>query len=298
MNSSLDCVPCFLRQSIEAARAATSNTRIHRQIVQDVLRMTAELDFDQPPPVVGQIIHRHVRALTGVKDPYQAAKNRCNRLAMEALPELSKVVQEARDPLLASATCAVAANAIDMGVSSAITDEEVRLALRATPGQPVYGEWEGFRKAAARATDILYLADNSGEIAVDRLVIEALGCKRVTVAVRGAPVLNDATVADAREVNMHELVKVIDNGSDAPGTILTDCSPSFRQRFDHADLIIAKGQGNFETLSDVDGPIAFWFKVKCPIVSRHLGLPVGTHVLLPPDTHRSSHGNPVEAGRP
>jgi hypothetical protein len=93
-------------------------------------------------------------------------------------------------------------------------------------------------------------------------------------------VLNDATLADAREVGMDELVEVIDNGSDAPGTILADCSPSFQERFNQADLIIAKGQGNFETLSSVEGNLVFLLKVKCPVISRHVGLPLGTHALI------------------
>jgi damage-control phosphatase, subfamily I len=289
MNTYLDCVPCFLRQSLEAARNVTEDTRIHEQIVRDVLRMTAELDLNQPPPFVGQAIHRRLRELTGVKDPYQAAKRRFNSLAMEALPELAELVRQAEDPLLAAATCSVAANAIDMGIASAITEAEVRAALRGLPEAPVHGDWEGFLEVAAKATDILYLADNAGEIAVDRLVIEALGAERVTVAVRGAPVLNDATVADAHEVGMDELVRVIDNGSDAPGTILDDCCSSFRKLFDQADLIIAKGQGNFESLSGTGTNIAFWFKVKCPVVGSQVGLAVGTLALLAPTGLRCSH---------
>ena len=282
MNTYLDCVPCFLRQSLEAARSITEDVVVHERIVRDVLRMAAELDLDRSPPFVGQAIHRRLRELTGAKDPYLAAKRRFNSLAMEALPELAEAVRRDEDPLLAAARFAVAANAIDMGVASAISEADVRTALRGLPGQATYGDWEAFLGAAADATDILYLADNAGEIAVDRLVIEALGPARVTVAVRGAPVLNDATMADARQVGMDELVRVIDNGSDAPGTILDDCSTSFRRRFEQADLVISKGQGNFETLSGSGKGIAFWFKVKCPVVAHQVGLPVGTHALLPP----------------
>jgi hypothetical protein len=97
--------------------------------------------------------------------------------------------------------------------------------------------------------------------------------------VRGAPVINDATMADARAVGLHEIVEIIDNGSDAPGTILEDCSEDFRRRFSEADLILAKGQGNFETLSEQPRNIFFLFKVKCPVIAAHVGLPVGTHVL-------------------
>jgi damage-control phosphatase, subfamily I len=282
MNTFLDCVPCFLRQGLQAARGATDDVRVHEQVIRDVLRMTAEMDLARSPPALGQAIHRRIRELTGVEDPYLLAKQRFNALAMEALPELADRVRRAEDPLLAAAGCAVAANAIDMGLAAAITEAEVGAALRGLHGEEAHGDWKGFRNAAAHAKDILYLADNAGEIAVDRLVVELLGTERVTVAVRGAPVLNDATMADAREVGMHLLVPVIDNGSDAPGTILEDCSDAFREHFDRADLIIAKGQGNFETLSDTRGNIAFWFKVKCPLVARQVGLPVGTHALLPP----------------
>ena len=282
MKTYLDCIPCFLRQSLDAARNVTDDRQLHEQILRDVLRMAAELDLERPPPFMGQLIHRRLRELTRVEDPYQAAKHLSNRLALAALPELTTIVQGASDPLLMAVRCAVAANVIDLGASPGITEVEVRTALRDSAHEPVEGEWEWFRQATADAKSILYLADNAGEIAIDRLLIQELGPERVTLVVRGAPVLNDATVADAREVGMHELVEVIDNGSDAPGTILDDCSASFRERFERADLIVAKGQGNFESLSHLEGNIAFLLKLKCPVVSRHVGLPEGVHVLLRP----------------
>jgi uncharacterized protein with ATP-grasp and redox domains len=280
MNTYLDCIPCFLRQSLEAARNVTDEACVHEQILRDVLRMTAGLDFNRPPPFVGQAINRRLRELTGVKDPYQAAKRHFNRLAMDALPELRAAVRQAPDPLLAAATYAVAANAIDMGIASVCTTSEIRAALQGATREALLGDWVEFRSAVAGASDILYLADNAGEIVIDRVFIEELGPERVTVAVRGAPVLNDATVADAREVGLQDVVEVIDNGSDAPGTILADCSDSFRKRFIQADLIIAKGQGNFETLSSAEGNLVFLFKVKCPVIAGHVGLPLGTHVLI------------------
>lgn len=298
MNTYLDCVPCLLRQSLEAARGVTDDVRIHERVVRDVLRMTAELDLDRPPPFAAQAIHRRLRELTGVEDPYCAAKKRFNELALEALPELSERVRRDGDPLRAAAGFAVAANAIDMGVARAVSEADVRSALCGLSGEATHGDWEAFRRAAADARDILYLADNAGEIAVDRLVVEALGPARVTVAVRGAPVLNDATMIDARQVGMTELTRVIDNGSDAPGTILDDCSASFRERFHRADLIIAKGQGNFETLSGAIGSIAFWFKVKCPVVAARCGLPVGTHALLPPTVRAPTRAIALEGRRP
>jgi len=298
MNTYLDCVPCFLRQSLEAARATTEKVDLHERIVRDVLLMTAELRLDRPPALVGQAIHRRLRELTGVNDPYRAAKKHFNRLALEALPELAERVRSDQDPLFAAARFAVSANAIDMGVASALSESDVREALRGLSTEAIHGDWDTFLGAAAAATDILYLADNAGEIAVDRLVVEALGPERVTVVVRGGPVLNDATLDDAREVGLDTLVRVIDNGSDAPGTVLDDCSDSFRRRFHRADLIIAKGQGNFETLSGAGENIAFWFKVKCPVVARELGLQLGTQVLLPPTGRAPASARASEAGKP
>lgn len=291
MNTYLDCVPCFLRQSLEAARAQTSDVRVHEQILRDVLRMTGELELDRPPPFLGQMIHRRLRELTGMADPYGAAKRRYNEMVAALLPELRSAVQQAPDPLLAAARCSVAANTIDLALVATIAEAQVLSVLRRSIHEPLHGDWERFRSLVADASSILYLADNAGEIAVDRLVIEELGPDRVTLAVRGSPVINDATIEDAMEVGMQGVVEVIDNGSDAPGTILSDCSESFRKRFEESDLIISKGVGNFETLSDVDGKIAFLFKVKCPVVSREVGLPVGTHVLVPPVGLRSSRAD-------
>jgi len=149
--------------------------------------------------------------------------------------------------------------------------------------EPFVGDAEQFRQAVNRARSILYLADNAGEIAFDSLLIEQLRAERVTLAVRGSPVINDATIEDAKEVGLDKLVKVMNNGSDAPGTILSDCDENFQQLFQQADLIIAKGQGNFETLSEEPVNIFFLFKVKCLMVASLVGQPIGTQILL--------HGN-------
>jgi uncharacterized protein with ATP-grasp and redox domains len=204
MKTHLDCIPCFLRQTIEAARQITTDTKVHEQLVREMLRMGVDLDLGQAPPLVGQRIRRRLRELTGVKDPYQAAKNRFNRLAMAALPEIAALVRQSPDPLLAAAKFAIAANAIDMGVAAELTDADVCEALLDSANAHFHGDEQKFRDAVAGAKRILYLADNAGEIAVDRLLIEQLGPERVTLAVRGGPVLNDATIVDAAPGNVNE----------------------------------------------------------------------------------------------
>jgi damage-control phosphatase, subfamily I len=208
------------------------------------------------------------------------AKTRLNRIAIELLPKLRTEVQSSGFPLMTAARIAIAGNMLDMGVNGNITEADVRQAVRQALSEPFYGEQELFQQAIAKARSILYLTDNAGEIAFDRLLIEQISPERVTLAVRGAPVINDATLVDARAVGLDEIVEIIDNGSDAPGTLLDDCNQEFRCRFAEADLIIAKGQGNFESLSNQPGNLFFLFKVKCPVAANHIMQPVGTHVLV------------------
>jgi hypothetical protein len=181
---------------------------------------------------------------------------------------------------------------IDMGVNGNLTESDVRRSVSQALTEPLAGEQNGFRQAVAEARSILYLADNAGEIVFDRLLIEQLLPARVTLAVRGAPVINDATVADAKGVGLHEIVGIIDNGSDAPGTILEDCNEDFIRRFKEADLILAKGQGNFETLSDEPRDIFFLF----PVIAARVGLPIGTHVLARSRARLLNSGDYAYAG--
>jgi uncharacterized protein with ATP-grasp and redox domains len=280
MNTSLDCFPCLLRQTLDAARLVSTDTAVHEQIMRDVLSWAGEMDLGQSPPAMAQRIHRRLRAIAGVDDPYREAKDRWNCMAMELIPMLKTKVKSASDPLLMAARVAIAGNIIDMGINSNLMQANVRRAINHTLIEPFFGEQDMFRRAVTKARSILYLADNAGEIVFDRFLVEQISPECVTFVVRGAPVINDATLADARAVGLDKIVEVIDNGSDAPGTILNDCHRDFQRRFAEADLIIAKGQGNFETLSHEPGNIFFLFRVKCPLIADHVNRPVGTQILV------------------
>ncbi len=145
--------------------------------------------------------------------------------------------------------------------------------------QELNGSIEKFKEAVLSANKILYLGDNSGEIVFDRLLIEQLPYDKVTYAVRGYPVINDVTMDDAVATGITKLVTVIDNGSDAPGTILDECSDKFKRVFHDADMIISKGQGNYESLSDSNKNIFFIFKVKCRVVAENTKSALGSMVI-------------------
>jgi uncharacterized protein with ATP-grasp and redox domains len=262
------------------ARIASTDAAIHRQVLREVLLEAAGWDMSLPAPVLSQRVHRRLHALTGIADPYRDAKRRFNELALELLPALRAKVETAADPLQAAVRVAIAGNVIDVGVNGNLCEEYIERSLSQSLASPFAGDLDSFRAAISGAGEILYLADNAGEIVFDRLLVERLPAQRITVAVRGAAVLNDATLADARVAGLDRIARVIDNGSDAPGTILRECSAAFRERFESADVIIAKGQGNFETLVGGPGNIFFLLKIKCPVVAAHTGLDIGTQALI------------------
>jgi len=276
----LDCIPCFVRQALDSARLATDDEKIHEQVVRETLRLAADLDMSQSPPAIGQKIHRLIRELIGNNDPYHELKQRFNRLALRLCAELEERVKSSEAPLEKAVRLAIAGNIIDLGVKTSIAESDIERIIRdCLTADFDSQQLEDFRNAVSRAKRILYLADNAGEIVFDRLLIELLPYEKITVVVKGEPVINDATMEDAEFAGLTEMTEVIDNGSDGPGTILETCSQTFRNRFEDTDLIIAKGQGNYETLSDSDKNIFFILKAKCPVIARDLGCEVGRMIL-------------------
>lgn len=295
MRTSLDCIPCLLRQALEASRRVSSDPLMHELFLREVLQWTSEMDLEGSPPVLAQRIHGRLRELSGIDDPYRAAKETQNRMVLRLLPELKAQVEASPDPLGLAVRLAIAGNVIDLGTHAVIDERDLRASLHKAVHEPLSGDLGALRQEIERARDILYLADNAGELVLDYLLIEQLGPSRVTVAVRGGPVLNDATRADARAVGLDVMVRVIDNGSDAPGTVLEDCSGAFREALAGASLVLAKGQGNYETLGQGAGNLFFLFKAKCPVIAEHAGVPLGSHVLVPsrpvPVPKRTAWGN-------
>lgn len=279
MKTSLDCLPCFVRQTLDACRISTDDESVHETVTRDVLRWTSDMDFALTPPDFARHIHRRLRELTGIDDPYAAEKRSHNELAKKILPALRRDIEKSGNALLTAAHFAIAGNIIDLGAKTGLQESDLVEAIEHAAENNLLGDVNDFMSAAQSAKRIFYLCDNAGEIVFDRLLIEQLGPHRVTAAVRGKPIINDATLADARDAGLTDLVPVIENGSDVPGTLLEDCSSEFRTAFEQADLIISKGQGNFETLNETVRPVFFLFKVKCPVVAEEAGLPLGTHVL-------------------
>lgn len=278
----LRCVPCFARQAVEAAEMATEEPALREKIVREVLKVSSTIPFNKTPPHIGMYIHRIIRKLVGNIDPYKELKQKYNKKAQELHPFMKEIVKNSRNSLKTAVRLAVAGNIIDFGITATSDTIQLKKTIEETLKIPfAIDNFEEFKLDLSTAEKILYLSDNAGEIVFDGVLIEEIPDfkQRVTLAVKGHPVINDATMEDAKECGLTELVRVIDNGSDAPGTILETCNDEFRREFDRADLIIAKGQGNYETLSETDKKIYFLLKAKCSVLAEDLAVNVGDIIL-------------------
>jgi len=280
MKTYIDCIPCFVNQTLSVLRKITPDETVHEKTVRTVLSLLSEMNMRLPPPVMAQRIHRALREITGNDDPFAREKGEYNHFALSLIPEIRKRYHDDPDLFLKTLRLSIAGNIIDSGKNPDIRHADVLQSIdRAMETELDMQAVDRLRRAINGSTSILYLGDNAGEIVFDRLFIECMPHEKVTYVVRGAPVINDVTLQDAREVKMYDLVEVIDNGSDAPGTILEDCSDEFQIRFASADLIVAKGQGNYETLNEVNKKIFFLFQAKCPVIARDAGCEIGSFVV-------------------
>jgi len=276
MKTYLDCYPCFLRQALDAAKMADLNEQQQKMVLDQVLDLLRQIDPSSTPPEIGDQVHRIVRQKVGDGDPYRGVKEASTREALALYPQLKVLLSEADDPLDKAIRLSIAGNNIDFGPAREYDLWEV---VKRVLDQPfaIYDRG-AFREVLARSDQVLYLADNAGETVFDRLLIEVLDLP-VVYAVKGGPVLNDSTMEDALAAGINLVAEIVSTGSDSPGTIFDRCSEGFRRLYEEAELIIAKGQANYETLSDEGAKVFFMLQIKCPVIARDAGVPVGSIVL-------------------
>lgn len=277
MRTYLDCYPCFLRQALTAARIAGATEAVEWQVMHHVLRLVRDLPEGTTPPELVDQVHRHVRERAGHGDPYAAVKASTTAAALDLYPRLKELVAASPDPFETAVRVAIAGNIIDLGVRDDVPDlwGTVERVLSA----PVdVDDLTALREAVVAADHVLYLADNAGETVFDRVLVEALPVP-VVYAVKSGPVLNDATRADAEAAGLPACATLVDTGSDAPGTTPASCSEEFRAAFAAAPVVIAKGQANYETLNDAGPRVFCLLQVKCPVIARDAGVPVGSVVV-------------------
>jgi uncharacterized protein with ATP-grasp and redox domains len=229
-------------------------------------------------PVIHAVLNREFCRLLGNDDPYRDEKNQSNQTTLQLYRKFRNEVLESMNPFGTALRLAIAGNIIDYGAPGDFDIHETIQNVFSTDFAIDHSVQLEQRIKSAK--NILYLGDNAGEIVFDKLFIELIMHPGLTFAVRGSAVLNDATASDAQEVGMDMVADVINNGYDAPSTILSECSTEFLEVYNNADLIISKGQGNFEGLMFENDPrIFFLLMVKCDVVAEKKSVPQGSFVV-------------------
>jgi len=272
-----ECYPCFLRQTHSTLKLLTQDEEVQEALLKEIMGKLAQYKGEDPPPKVSQIVYGTIARRLGVTDPYREKKLECNRMALELYPRLKEMVRRAPDPLFMAVKVAIAGNIIDFGVGRTFKLETGEALEKL---DLVVSHYASFRQDLERARRILYIGDNAGEVVFDRVLIEEMGEKEVIFAVRSVPIINDVTLEDAKEAGIDQAARVIESGSRVPGTLLGESTPEFKDLFFNADMVISKGQGNFETLDDAPRAIYFLLRAKCDVVAQLLGVEVGSTLLI------------------
>lgn len=282
MKPTVDCFACFLRQAHIASRLATGNVRRHMRVQQAIARLLATTDFSRNPPFIATLVFRKAYDVLKSGDPYLGVKKEYNRKVKALYPSLETLMKASHNRFATAVRLALAGNIIDFGILERF---DLHGTLKETLDVPLpAAAIRRFRSRVKNAESILYLADNAGEIGFDSFLIDEIRRAnpraRIVLAVKGDPVINDATAADARYFGLHRKAFLIDTGGNWVGTHPRQSSRSFQKTFRDADLIISKGQANWESLEELNDPrITFLLKAKCPIVADALRVRLGDVVL-------------------
>ncbi|MCD4790765.1 MAG: ARMT1-like domain-containing protein [Bacteroidales bacterium] len=269
MKTYLDCLPCFMEQALRAGRMATDDEKKIKELLDSLGCIIKDIPMEDSPPAIAVIIYQKIREIIGVNDPYKKIKESNIKEALALYPELKKIVNNSDNKLLTAVRLSIAGNIIDFGINKKFNlVEDIRRILIQDFGIFHFDE---FVKQLEKAESILYLGDNAGESVFDKILIEELG-KPVTYAVRDIPVINDVTIEDAIASGLDEVAEIISAGTTAPGIILNLCNDVFLEKFNNADMIISKGQGNYEGLSNVDRSVFFLLKAKCHVIANDLNV--------------------------
>lgn len=286
MISDYRCFYCFARAFEKLLEKGNMSVEAKNNFTREMADLYSKSKENFSAPEFSRELHALLRPYTNNPDPYKEVKRKSNDHALSMYPNLKKHISESVNPFDTALCLAIAGNIIDF----AVTDH---FDLQATIDKVLHSDFAidhsiELKQAVSKANQVLYIGDNAGEIVFDKLFIETIMHPKLIYAVRGAPVINDATLDDAKYIGMDKVANVISNGYDAPSTVLGKSSQVFKEHFKSADLIISKGQGNLEGLLPLnDKRIFFLLMVKCQVIAELLSAPVNSFVVYNPQLFHS-----------
>lgn len=284
----LDCYPCILRQVLSTAKLAGLNEAQTKKIIDEAMRhLLTTTECDSPQHIIVKIFDFMQSALhkkNDLFDPYAKLKKESNEIVLQYFYYLESFVKCASSPLEMAITKAAAGNIIDFGAKDH-GNLDIEQEIHNIPSlQFAIYDFEPLSAILEKAHLILYIGDNAGEIVFDRILIRQIKRQapdiRIVFATRDKPIINDVTIEDAYQVGLDKEAEIISSGCIYPGLMLDETNSDFQEIYRKADLIIVKGQGNYEGLSNVsDDRIFFILRIKCDRVANDIGARIGDLVL-------------------
>ncbi len=275
-----ECLACIFRRAVFEANLVNSNKAM--DLVKALLSLLCdEFDENKLSIKVWTKVHAKVNEILGTDDPYKELKRRSNDIAMKMFPKALEYYEKSEDKLRAAELLAIIGNVLDFGVGVNSPEEFEKVFTSLINGGIGYDDTEKLKKHLRG--HIVYITDNCGEIVFDKILVRELKkyAKKITLLVRGMPILSDATREDVAYVGLDkEVDEIRDTGMFAVGIDMDLASEELKELLYSADLIIAKGMGNYEALSESDlRPIAYLLRTKCDPVARDIGVPKGINVV-------------------
>lgn len=291
MRADIRCIPCTVRAALDMAEKASNDRWEALIILRRTLQFLSEVDyFGKTPAELHTTVSRIVKKVSGNSDPFKSIKEECNKRALKLISSLMDVAEnlDSVERLKVMIKASVYGNAMDFEVEDydfKLEEFESKL-MRCIEERPIINDVDELLILLKNSDRIIYLLDNAGEVVFDKLLIHEIAqlfkC-RIVAVVKERPVLNDATLEDANMIGLTEICRVISTGEDHIGIHLDTSSSEFKEALRESDLVIAKGQGNYETLTEyrslIKKPICHLFRVKCKVVSDYMRVPVNTDVI-------------------
>lgn len=274
-----ECIGCIVAQSRRVAEAIRADEVVTEKIVSYVERSLSSPDFTLSPPVIAAPLYEQMARISGKIDLYEEQKAHATVQALHYIPYLRESIEKSADPLTALLKTAVVGNVIDLAAEVSFDLHGAITSVFETPF--AQDDSSGLENALHNAQTLLYIGDNTGEHLFDALAIEHLTLLypdlRIYYMVRGNPIINDVTMKEAKAARMDQLCTLVDSGVNTPGFVYERATKEGQSLFDTADVIIAKGMGNYECMTPpLRKKICFLLKIKCSVVSRSLGHEIGS----------------------
>ncbi len=278
------CVDCIAGKYLsKAPKTATVEQQMEYKL--KVLKIIAELGESVTAPEIVAAVTGFKNEMFGQIDDFAEEKRYFNALMLSLANEVEQQIMSAEDPFKTALKFAQLGNYIDFGAMYSVDENQLREMLKGVSSvQLDETEYENLKCELSGAKRLVYLTDNCGEIVMDKLLVRQIKKQfkdlDVTVVVRGGPVLNDATMEDAEQVGLDRDTCVVSNGTLIAGTALHRLPESVRSRLLSADVILSKGQGNFETLQHCGLNVYYLFLCKCDMFAEHFGVPKLTGMFI------------------